>query len=132
MHTQDSHPFSGAFWKLALATTFLTLGLVVLGAVVRVTESGLGCGDHWPLCNGTIFPPLDNLTAWIEWLHRLFALLIGVLGVTMLVLAVRNYRIRNRSVLGMTIAAAVLYFLQSALGAIVVKPELPPTIRSGL
>lgn len=113
------------FPRLALVTTLLTLGLIVFGAVVRVTDSGLGCGEHWPLCNGTIFPPLDNITAWIEWLHRLFAALIGVLGIAMLVVAVRAYRTRNPRVLNITIVAAVLFTIQSGLGALVVLRSLP-------
>lgn len=121
-------PSSGLFWKLSLVTVLLTLGLIVFGAVVRVTDSGLGCGDHWPLCDGRVFPPLDNLTAWIEWSHRLFALLIGLLGVGMLVLAVRRFRQHNKAVLIVTVVAALLYALQSGLGAIVVILELPPTM----
>ncbi len=113
------------FARLALVTALLTLGLIVFGAVVRVTDSGLGCGEHWPLCNGTIFPPLDNITAWIEWLHRLFAALIGVFGVAMLVVAIRAYRSQNRRVLNITIVAAVLFAVQSTLGAIVVLKSLP-------
>ncbi len=118
-----------AFFTLALSTAALTLGLIIFGAIVRVTDSGLGCGNHWPLCNGSIFPPLDNLTAWIEWTHRLIALLIGVFGIMTLVLAWRNYRSKNqnRTVMTLTSAAAGLYFLQSILGAIVVKLDLPPT-----
>jgi heme A synthase len=116
------------FTRLALVTALLTLGLIVFGAVVRVTDSGLGCGNHWPLCNGTIFPPLDNLTAWIEWLHRLFAALIGVFGVATLVVAIRAYRVQNRRVLGITVVAALLFALQSSLGAIVVVFDLPPTM----
>lgn len=121
-------PSSGLFWKLSLVTVLLTLGLIVFGAVVRVTDSGLGCGDHWPLCDGRVFPPLDNLTAWIEWSHRLFALLIGLLGTGMLVLAVRRFRQHNKAVLRVTVVAALLYALQSGLGAIVVILELPPTM----
>ncbi|MBI5666612.1 MAG: heme A synthase [Chloroflexi bacterium] len=115
------------FTRLALATALFTFGLIVFGAVVRVTDSGLGCGNHWPLCNGTIFPPLDNITAWIEWLHRLFAVLIGLLGLWTLLVAIRAYRQRNRAVLTVTVVAAVLFAVQSALGAIVVRLELPPT-----
>lgn len=122
---QESGHLSRGFARLALATAMLTLGLIVFGAVVRVTDSGLGCGEHWPLCNGTIFPPLDNITAWIEWLHRLFAALIGVFGIVMLIVAVRAYRIQNRRVLNLTIVAAVLFAIQSALGAIVVLRSLP-------
>ena len=115
------------FVPLALATALFTLGLIVFGAVVRVTDSGLGCGNSWPLCNGTIFPPLDNLTAWIEWMHRLFAALIGVLGIITLIVAIVGYRKRNRAVLWYTVAAAFLFFLQSMLGALVVVMDLPPT-----
>lgn len=118
---------SSAFLFWSLSTAALTFGLIVFGAVVRVTDSGLGCGTDWPLCNGTIFPPLDNVTAWIEWLHRLFAMLIGFFGLVTLAIAVRRYRIHDRRVLRMTVAAALLFALQSALGAIVVLLELPPT-----
>lgn len=128
MQQQKTASSSRLFWNLALATAFATLGLIVFGAIVRVTDSGLGCGNHWPLCNGTIFPPLDNLTAWIEWLHRLFALLIGVLGIGMLVVALGKYRQHNKSVLGVTVLAAVLYAVQSGLGAVVVLLDLPPTM----
>ncbi len=115
------------FAPLALTTALLTIGLIVFGAVVRVTDSGLGCGNHWPLCNGTIFPPLDNLTAWIEWLHRLFALLIGIFGLITLILAIIGYRKHNRAVLIATVVAAILFFAQSMLGALVVVLDLPPT-----
>jgi heme A synthase len=118
---------SKSFISLSLSTALLTVGLIVFGAVVRVTDSGLGCGNEWPLCNGTIFPPLDNITAWIEWTHRLFALLIGIFGLITLGVAIRNYRNRDSRVLVATVVAAGLFALQSALGAMVVVLDLPPT-----
>ena len=118
---------SRAFFTLALTTAALTLGLIVFGAVVRVTDSGLGCGNHWPLCNGSIFPPLDNITAWIEWTHRLFAALIGIFGLITLGLAWYGYRQNDRSALNFTALAALLFIVQSLLGALVVKLDLPPT-----
>lgn len=120
-------PSSRVFLTLALTTALLTVGLIVFGAVVRVTDSGLGCGDSWPLCNGTIFPPLDNLTAWIEWLHRLFAALIGVMGLATLWAAWQQHR-AHRLIFGAVALAALLFLLQSALGALVVIFELPPTM----
>ena len=45
--------------RLAWAGSGLALGLIVLGGVVRITGSGMGCGDHWPRCDGEWFPPLD-------------------------------------------------------------------------
>src|SRR3954463_3333348 len=74
------------FKTLAWSAAACTYLLIVLGAVVRITGSGLGCGDHWPLCNGHLFPPLDAIGTRIEWRHRLVAGL-----VSMLVLAVAVY-----------------------------------------
>ena len=124
---QPNSARSNAFIAWSFSTAMLTLGLIVFGAVVRVTESGLGCGNDWPLCNGTLFPPLDNITAWIEWLHRLFAVLIGLFGLATLWLARREYGAGDRRVLRLTILAALLFLLQSGLGAIVVFLDLPPT-----
>jgi heme A synthase len=118
---------SKLFRRFALLTALATVGLIVFGAVVRVTDSGLGCGDSWPLCDGTILPPLDNLTAWIEWLHRLFAAGIGVLGLATLAMAWRVYR-QQRLIFGAVVTAAVLFMVQSGLGAVVVLLELPPTM----
>ena len=118
---------NNAFPILSLSTALFTLGLIVFGAVVRVTDSGLGCGNDWPLCNGAIFPPLDNITAWIEWLHRLFALLIGLFGLATLTLAWHHYRRHDRPVFKLVGLAATLFVIQIALGAIVVFLDLPPT-----
>jgi len=49
----------GSFRRLAWTGSGLALGLIVLGGVVRITGSGMGCGDHWPRCDGEWFPPLD-------------------------------------------------------------------------
>src|SRR5206468_2927466 len=62
-------------WTAAAATYLL----IVLGAVVRITGSGMGCGDHWPLCNGHWFPPLNDVGTVIEWSHRLVAALVSAL-----------------------------------------------------
>ncbi len=115
------------FPTLAIITAFLALGLIVLGAIVRVTGSGLGCGDDWPLCNGTVIPPLFNVTAWIEWSHRLVAMSIGIFGLGMLVSVFRSHR-SNRLAVGATVLAAVLYAVQSGIGRSVVKADLSPTL----
>src|SRR5690242_18929753 len=57
-----------ALRRLALATAIGTYLLIVVGAIVRSTGSGLGCPD-WPLCNGGFVPP-PQITAWIEFSHR--------------------------------------------------------------
>ncbi len=129
MQPEQAHARSSRiFFYLATLTVLLTIGLIVFGAIVRVTDSGLGCGEEWPLCNGTIFPPLDNVTAWIEWSHRLFASLIGILGLGMLVVAWRRYFHTHRVVFIVTTIAALLYLTQSALGALTVVLGLSPTM----
>lgn len=119
---------SRSFINLALTTVMLTIGLIIFGAVVRVTDSGLGCGNDWPFCDGRVIPPLDNVTAWIEWSHRLIAAAIGLFGLGMLATAFRAYRREKRGVLTVTFVAALLFLFQSALGAFVVVFDLPPTM----
>src|SRR5690606_29690051 len=60
------------FSRLAAFSAVYSYLLIVFGGIVRITGSGLGCGDDWPLCNGQILPPWD-LPTWIEWIHRLLA-----------------------------------------------------------
>jgi heme a synthase len=66
------------FTRLAWTAATFTYLLIILGAIVRITGSGLGCGEHWPLCNGKLLPPLDVPTM-IEYGHRLAAAAVSVL-----------------------------------------------------
>jgi heme A synthase len=66
------------FTHLAWAAATATYLLIILGAIVRITGSGMGCGDHWPLCNGRLLPPLD-LPTMIEYGHRLAAAAVSIL-----------------------------------------------------
>ena len=102
------------FQRLALATLVTTLALVTIGVVVRATESGLGCPD-WPLCHGQVIPPFDDTKAWIEWIHRGVAALVGFEILGLAFLAIRDHRDR-RSILWPSIAAVVLVGFQAWLG----------------
>ncbi len=75
---------------IAAACAYL---LIVLGGVVRISGSGMGCGDHWPLCNGHLFPPLGDIRTVIEWSHRLVASIVSLLVAA---LAVYGWRLRGR------------------------------------
>src|ERR1700688_3180631 len=50
---------AAAFRRLAIATAVLTYLLIIMGGIVRVSGSGLGCADSWPSCNGSLLPALN-------------------------------------------------------------------------
>lgn len=102
------------FQKLGALTLGTTLLLVIVGVIVRATDSGLGCPD-WPLCHGGILPPLDDPKAWIEWIHRDIAAIIGFEILGLAFLAVRDHRDRSSLVLG-SFAAVGLVTFQAWLG----------------
>jgi cytochrome c oxidase assembly protein subunit 15 len=135
---------SDKFRKLAWVTAFLTLDLIMFGAFTRLTDSGLGCPD-WPGCYGhsnplsagesiraaeTALPsgPVTMTKAWIEMLHRYFAMAVGFLIVVLMVYAwLRWRRDRSRS----PWLASVTFFavcLQGAFGAWTVTMKLQPAI----
>jgi heme A synthase len=110
------------FTRLAWAAAASTYLLIILGAIVRITGSGLGCGEHWPLCNGRLLPPWD-LPTWIEWSHRLMAALVSVLVAALAVYAWLDQATTARR---LPLAALGLLIVQVLLGAITVKLSLPP------
>ncbi|HEY7701233.1 MAG TPA: heme o synthase [Candidatus Limnocylindrales bacterium] len=102
------------FQKLAGLTLGTALLLVTIGVIVRATDSGLGCPD-WPLCHGRLIPPLDDAKAWIEWVHRSVAALIGFEILGLAILAWFDHRDR-RSLLWPSIGAVGLVGFQAWLG----------------
>jgi heme o synthase len=112
--------------RLSWVGVVLAFGLIVLGGVVRITGSGLGCGDHWPRCNGQWFPPLD-LPTMIEIGHRWAAALVSLVVLAMAGVAWIRHRADKRLRNPATLAAAILV-VQVLLGAVTVKLALPPGV----
>ncbi|HEX5437698.1 MAG TPA: COX15/CtaA family protein [Gemmatimonadaceae bacterium] len=114
---------------VALALAYLQ---IVFGAIVRISGSGLGCGDHWPTCDGQWFPSLVSTHLVIEITHRLIAASLFVAILVLVALAWRHRREPGvagpRGVLRPASWAAVLWFAPAILGAITVWLELPPLI----
>jgi heme A synthase len=102
------------FQKLAASTLGTAILLVTVGVIVRATDSGLGCPD-WPLCHGQVLPPLGDAKAWIEWVHRTLAAIIGFEILGLALLAWLDHRDR-RSLLWPTIGAVGLVGFQAWLG----------------
>jgi len=117
------------FTRLAWTAATFTYLLVILGAIVRITGSGLGCGEHWPLCNGKLLPPLD-LPTMIEYGHRLAAAAASGLVTA---LAAYAWWLRQGAGTGERFSpdrtayvALGLLVVQVLLGAVTVELSLPP------
>ncbi|MFM2106653.1 MAG: hypothetical protein RL338_1685 [Chloroflexota bacterium] len=102
------------FQKLTLVTVVTTFLLVTVGVIVRAFEAGMGCPD-WPLCYGQILPPWGDYKAWLEWLHRGIAAVLGFLVLGVAIVAFRDHRER-RSLVVASVAAVALVVFQAWLG----------------
>ena len=114
---------------VALAIAFTQ---IVFGAIVRITGSGWGCGEHWPRCDGHWVPPLDRPDLIIEVMHRYLAL-----GVTLaaLALAVTAWRRRREPAIAgrggplrPAVAALCVVIATALLGMVTIKLRLNPIV----
>jgi heme A synthase len=114
-----------ALRRLAYSTLGLAYALIVFGAIVRISGSGMGCGDHWPRCYGSWFPPLNQPTLVIEWTHRLLAAITVAMVAALVLLALRKRGeagVGGRGgVLRAASLAALLIVVQALLGMITVR-----------
>jgi len=112
----------------ALSLTALVVAtlLATQGAIVRATDSGLGCPD-WPLCHGALTPPQADVKAIIEYTHRVLAAAGGLVILAAAIAALMRSGVR--SLAGRVgIAAILLLDAQVLLGAGAVRYELPAWI----
>jgi heme A synthase len=111
--------------RLVLATGIATFVLIIVGGVVRVSDSGLGCGPAgsgfhgWPFCNGDVVPGMD-LNSVVEYTHRAVA---GVVSIMILLIVVLAWR-RHREYLLPAAALLGLVIAQAALGGATVEDNL--------
>ncbi|WP_342600530.1 heme A synthase [Psychrobacillus sp. FSL H8-0483] len=105
---------------LAIASSVGMLLILLGGALVTKTDSGMGCGRHWPGCNGQLIP--DEITAevLIEFSHRLVT---GAVGILILALAIWAWRALGhvRETKFLAFMAVFFLVLQALIGAAQVK-----------
>lgn len=120
------------FWANLVAQT----AIVVTGAVVRLTGSGLGC-PTWPECvEGSYVPVARQAEAWhkyVEFGNRLLTFALGIVAIATVIAAIAYTIRRSRagqpmrpSILWLGIAPLIGTFAQAVLGGITVLTGLNP------
>jgi cytochrome c oxidase assembly protein subunit 15 len=111
------------FRRLAYVTLALLFAIVVSGATVRLTASGLGC-ENWPRCGDTFLPEKD-FHALVEFGNRGVGFVVGLVSLATAIAAWRVERL-PRWVVWFAAALPVTVLLQGILGGITVLVELHP------
>src|SRR5467141_3045368 len=121
-----------ALRRLGILALLLGFAQVVFGAIVRITGSGMGCGDHWPDCYGSFTPADSGASLLVEISHRYGA---AALSLAIIALAVVAWVKRNEpgvsgagGVLRPSVLALLLVVVAALFGAVTVKMSLNPFV----
>lgn len=107
------------------------VAVILWGTVTRATGAGAGCGDHWPLCNGTVIQHSPTVDAMIEFTHRITS---GISFFAVVGLAIWTFAATARGHLARRFAVAAIIFtlVEAAIGALLVKLGLTAESHSPL
>ena len=120
-------PTSGPrrFQHLADAALVLLFFIVLTGAGVRLTGSGLGCPD-WPRCHGSVVPPLD-INAWVEYGNRIVSAIVGMVAAAAGLMAWRRRPFRrDLALIGLVLPLGA--FAQAFVGKMAIERHLAPEV----
>ena len=111
---------SVALRRFAWGVLAYFIAVILWGTMVRATGSGAGCGDHWPLCNGTVMQHSARVDTMIEFTHRITS---GISLISVVGLLVWTFAGSVRGHLARVFAIASVGFtlLEAVLGALLVK-----------
>ena len=112
---------------LGIITTVGMFFINIMGFVDTETNSTMGCGADWPLCNGQFIPSRWNSHTIIEYAHRAVVGLVSFLLIALAIWAWRRYP-RRKEVHILVIIAVGFVIAQAALGAMAVFFTNPPTV----
>lgn len=109
-----------ALRRFAAGTTGLTFVLLLVGVYTKEVGADLACGMNWPLCDGAVFGLFPaTLPSFVEWSHRLLALVVGLLVIALIYRSYRVHGIESRVTRAAGVAL-VLLPVQAGLGALTV------------
>jgi cytochrome c oxidase assembly protein subunit 15 len=122
---------SPALRRFAWGVLAYFIAVILWGTLVRATGSGAGCGNHWPLCNGTVMQHSASVETLIEFTHRLTS---GLSLFSVLGLLVWTYKGTARGHLARAAAVTSVGFtvVEAILGALLVKLGLTAQSQSPL
>ena len=107
------------------------IAVILWGTVTRATGAGAGCGNHWPLCNGTVIQHSPTVDAMIEFAHRVTS---GISFFAVVGLAIWTFVATARGHFARRCVVAAIFFtlVEAAVGALLVKLGLTAESRSPL
>jgi cytochrome c oxidase assembly protein subunit 15 len=117
-----------ALRRLALANLVVNAALVVTGAAVRLTDSGLGC-PTWPRCTDASYAATREMGVHgaIEFGNRLLGVALGIIALACFVIALRQHP-RRRSLVLLSLAVGLGIPGQGVVGGITVLTNLNPWV----
>jgi cytochrome c oxidase assembly protein subunit 15 len=128
---QTRHLPSLALRRFAWGVLAYFIAVILWGGLVRATGSGAGCGDHWPLCNGTVMQHSARIDTMIEFTHRITS---GLSFFSVVALLWWTFARTSRGHLarGAAIASVAFTLVEAAIGAFLVKLGLTAQSQSPL
>jgi len=110
------------FRAFAIAAAASLYVIIITGALVRLTASGLGC-DSWPGCQEGAFFPAEDHHGFIEFGNRVF----GAIPITFTFLTwLASRRVASQFVQRVALATFLLTLVQAPIGLIVIATDLEP------
>jgi len=122
---------SPALRRFAWGVLAYFIAVILWGTLVRATGSGAGCGNHWPLCNGTVMQRSANVETMIEFTHRLTSALSFFSVVGLLVWTYKS-TVRGHLARAAAVASVAFTMVEAILGALLVKLGLTAQSHSPL
>lgn len=102
--------------KFAFGLLFYTVLVILWGAWVRISHSGDGCGDTWPLCHGQLIPEAERGKTWVEYGHRLMSGVYGLIVIYFWWVARKIYP-KNHFARRMALLTLIFTISEALLGA---------------
>ncbi|XJZ25768.1 heme A synthase [Bacillota bacterium Lsc_1132] len=113
------------FWLAVFAATTIFL-VNIIGFVDTMTNSAMGCGRGYPLCNGSLLPNFSDYHSVIEYTHRL---VVGLASILLFVMsAIAWFRYKSRKIKWLVFFAIIGIIGESTLGALTVLISLSPML----